>query len=196
MAFSCSAFSSIPLEEGRRQCEVNLFGLARLTQLALPIMRQQRSGKIVNVTSIGGKMYEPFGSWYHTTKFAVEGLSDCLRLEVAPFGIDVIVIEPGSIRTEWGGIAHESLTRTSGDTAYGPWARRHARLLASAQDSRLSSGPDVVANTIAKAVAARRPRIRYATGGGARTILLLRGLLSDRWFDRLMWRVSQGAGTA
>ena len=114
-------------------------------------------------------------------------------MEVKPFGIDVIVIEPGTIRTEWGGTAHESLLRRSGESAYGPFARRHAIMLARAIDSKLPSAPDVVANTIARAVAARRPRIRYATGGGAQYILFLRSILSDRMFDRLVWRMSQGA---
>jgi NAD(P)-dependent dehydrogenase (short-subunit alcohol dehydrogenase family) len=187
------ALEDVPLEEARRQFEVNVFGLARLCQLALPLMRAQKAGKIVNVTSIGGKGGEPFGAWYHATKFAVEGLSDCLRMEVKPFGIDVIVIEPGAIRTEWGGIAHESLLRRSGESAYGAFARRHASMLARAIDSKLPSAPDVVANTIACAVRARRPRIRYATGGGAQFILFLRSILSDRMFDRLVWRMSQGA---
>ncbi len=188
---SFGALEDVPLAEARRQCEVNLFGLARLIQLALPIMRAQKSGRIVNVTSMGGRFGEPFGAWYHASKFAVEGLSDCLRMETAPFGIDVIVIEPGGIRTEWSGIASESLTRMSGATAYGPYARRHAKLLASANASRLVSGPEVVARTIAKAVRAARPRTRYATGGGAQIVLFLRRVLSDRMFDRIMWRASQ-----
>jgi NAD(P)-dependent dehydrogenase (short-subunit alcohol dehydrogenase family) len=188
------ALEDVPLDEGRRQFEVNLFGLARLCQLVLPMMRRQQSGKIVNVTSIGGKGGVPFGSWYHATKFALEGLSDCMRMELAPLGIDVIVIEPGAIRTEWGGIAHDSLVRASGDTAYGPWARRHARMLGSVTQSRLPSPPEVVAETIVKAVAAGRPRTRYATGGGARIFLLIRRLLSDRLFDKFMWWVSQSAG--
>jgi NAD(P)-dependent dehydrogenase (short-subunit alcohol dehydrogenase family) len=188
------ALEDVPLDEGRRQFEVNVFGLARLCQLALPLMREKGRGAIVNVTSIGGKGGEPFGSWYHATKFAVEGLSDCLRMELTPFGIDVIVVEPGAIRTEWGGIARESLLRVSGRTVYGPWARRHAWLLGSAGDSRLPSPPEVVADTIAKAVRARRPRTRYATGGGARLFLFLHLCLSDRLFDRFMWWISQRAG--
>ncbi len=188
---SYGALEDVPLDEARRQCEVNLFGLARLCQLALPLMRAQKSGTILNVTSIGGKFGEPFGSWYHATKFAVEGLSDCLRMEVAPFGIRVVVIEPGAIRTEWGGIAFGSLLRMSGDTAYGPYARRHAKMGEGASRSRLPSPPAVVARTIARAARARRPRIRYATGGGARLFLCICRLLSDRMFDRLMWRMSQ-----
>ncbi len=120
----------MPLEEGRRQFEVNVFGLARLTQLALPIMRKQKAGKIVNITSVGGKMHEPFGSWYHATKFAVEGMSDCLRMELAPFGIDVIVIEPGAIKTEWTAIARDNLLKYSGDSAYAHGAQAHARMFA------------------------------------------------------------------
>ncbi|WP_428375425.1 oxidoreductase [Lichenicoccus sp.] len=188
------ALEDVPLAEGRRQFEVNVFGLARLCQLALPMMRQQGGGKVVNVTSIGGKGGEPFGSWYHATKFAVEGMSDCMRMELAPHGIDVVIIEPGAIRTEWGGIAHDSLLMSSGNTPYGPWARRHAWLLGSALTSRLPSPPEVVARTIARAVAARRPRTRYASGGGARVFLFIRRVLSDRLFDKFMWWVSQRSG--
>jgi NADP-dependent 3-hydroxy acid dehydrogenase YdfG len=115
---SYGALEDVPLDEGRRQFEVNVFGLARLCQLVLPMMSAQKSGKIVNVTSIGGKIWEPLGAWYHATKFAVEGLSDCLRVEAAPFGVDVIVIEPGAIRTEWAGIARDGLLQMSGGSAY------------------------------------------------------------------------------
>jgi NAD(P)-dependent dehydrogenase (short-subunit alcohol dehydrogenase family) len=188
---SYGALEDIPLAEARRQFEVNLFGAARLTQLVLPMMRAARAGTIINVTSVGGKMHEPFGSWYHATKFALEGLSDCLRMEVAPFGVRVVVIEPGAIRTEWGGIARESLVARSGDTAYAKWARRHAGMIARADRASFGSPPDVVANSISRAVSARRPRTRYAVGGGASVILAARRLLSDRAFDRLMWAGSQ-----
>jgi NAD(P)-dependent dehydrogenase (short-subunit alcohol dehydrogenase family) len=189
---SYGALEDVPLDEARRQFEVNVFGLARLCQLVLPTMRAQKSGKIVNITSIGGKIWEPLGSWYHATKFAVEGLSDCLRVEVGRFGIDVIVIEPGAIRTEWAGIAREGLLQVSGTGAYAEQTKRHARLLETAETSNLASPPDVVAKTILRAISARRPRTRYATGGGARTLLSLRKILPDRTFDRLIWRISQG----
>jgi NAD(P)-dependent dehydrogenase (short-subunit alcohol dehydrogenase family) len=191
---SYGALEDVPLDEARRQFDVNVFGLARLCQLALPIMRAQKSGKIVNVTSIGGKIWEPMGSWYHATKFAVEGLSDCLRAEVEGFGIDVIIIEPGAIRTEWAGIARDGLIQSSGGGAYAEQANGHARMLAAAGTSRFASEPAVVAATIVRAVGARRPKTRYATGGGARTILLLRAVLSDRMFDRLIRRITQGFG--
>ncbi len=184
---SYGSLEDVPLEEGRRQFEVNVFGLARLIQLCLPMMRAQRSGTIVNITSIGGKMHEPLGSWYHATKFAVEGMSDCLRMELAPFGIHVVIVEPGAIKTEWTAIARQSLLKYSGETAYAPFAKIHAKILAMAdREGGMASPPSVVANTIAKAFAAARPKTRYATGGGARVILLLRRLLSDRGFDRLM----------
>ncbi len=188
---SYGALEDVPLAEARRQFEVNVFGLSRLCQLTLPMMRAQKYGRIVNVTSIGGKMWEPMGSWYHATKFAVEGLSDCLRVEVKPFGIDVIVIEPGAIQTEWAGIAADGLRQASGSGAYAALADNHARMLESTKTSRLPSPPDVVAATIARAVRARRPKTRYATGGGARTILFLKRILPDRLFDRFIWRVSQ-----
>jgi len=189
---SYGAVEDVPMEEARRQMEVNVFGLARLCQLATPLMRAQKSGTIVNVTSIGGKFGEPFGGWYHATKFAVEGLSDCLRMELRPFGIRVVVIEPGAIRTEWAGIAHQSLVeRSGGSSAYAPWARKYAALLGNADAMRFASPPEVVANTIARAAAARRPRIRYGTGGGAKAFLFLAHWLPDRWKDALMWRMSQ-----
>src|SRR5215213_429188 len=105
---SYGSVEDVPLAEGRYQLEVNLFGLARLTQLVTPHMRAAGAGKIVNVSSIGGHLGEPLGAWYHASKFAVEGFSDSLRLELHEFGIDVIVIEPGAIRTEWGAGALKS----------------------------------------------------------------------------------------
>ena len=193
---SYGALEDVPLDEGRRQFEVNVFGLARLTQLALPMMRAQRSGRIVNITSIGGKVGEPFGSWYHATKFAVEGLSDSLRMELHPFGIDVVIIEPGAIRTEWNGIARDGLIRHSGDSAYRDGARQHVKMLASADQGSLPSPPEVVARTIVRAVQAVRPKTRYATGGGAQMVLFLRRLLSDRAFDALMRMFSRQAAKA
>jgi len=189
---SYGALEDVPLAEARRQFEVNVFGLARLCQLVLPIMRAQKSGKIVNITSIGGKIWEPLGSWYHATKFAVEGLSDCLRVEVRRLGIDVIIVEPGAIRTEWAGIAREGLLHVSSNGAYAAQAECYARLLDTADTSRLASPPEVVARTILRAVSATRPKTRYPTGGGAHLILFLKKILPDRMFDRLIWSVSQG----
>lgn len=181
---SYGALEDVPLEEARRQFEVNVFGLARITQLVLPVMRAKQSGRIVNVSSIGGKMHEPLGAWYHATKFAVEGLSDCLRMEVASFGIDVVVIEPGGIKTEWGAIARESMLRFSGATAYAEEAR--INLLNGAPDMPGLSDPAVIGSAIARAARVRRPKTRYALGMGAMPILTLRRVLSDRSFDGIL----------
>ena len=183
---SYGALEDVPLEEARRQFEVNIFGLARLTQLVIPTMRARRSGRIVNISSVGGKLGEPFGSWYHATKFALEGLSDSLRMELRQFGIDVVVIEPGAIVSEWNGIARAGLTKFSGDGAYRDSARAYVKFMESADHGRLPSPPSVVAETIVKAVQARKPKTRYETGGGARMVLFLRRVLSDRAFDSMM----------
>src|SRR6188472_3857082 len=159
------ALEDVPIEEARRQFEVNLFGLARLTQLVLPQMRAQRDGYILNVSSMGGKIWEPLGSWYHASKFAVEGLSDSLRVEVAEFGIKVVIIQPGSIRSEWSGIAADQLEATSATTPYAPQAKIMGAVLRGVDQMRLASGPDVVASTIAKAVQSPKPRTRCVVGG-------------------------------
>ncbi len=183
---SYGALEEVPLDEGRRQFDVNIFGLARLTQLVLPTMRARRSGRIVNVSSVGGKFGEPFGCWYHATKFALEGLSDSLRMELHPFDIDVVVIEPGAILTEWNSIARDGLIRYSGQGSYGDAARAHVKMMAFADQGWLPSPPRVVAKTILRAVQASKPRTRYAVGGGAKIMLFLRSLLSDRAFDAMM----------
>jgi NAD(P)-dependent dehydrogenase (short-subunit alcohol dehydrogenase family) len=186
---SYGAVEDVPLEEARRQFEVNVFGLARLTQLVTPHMRRvaaeplaQRC-RIVNVSSVGGKFYEPLGAWYHATKFAVEGFSDSLRIELAPFGIDVVIIEPGPIRTEWNQISRESLTETSRGGAYEAQAAKVRRVLERADRPPLGSRPDVVARKIVAAVQANTPRARYPVGRGAGTLVRARRLLPDAAFD-------------
>ena len=184
------ALEDVPLDEARRQFEVNVFGAARLIQLVLPYMREQREGAIVNVTSVGGKIYTPLGGWYHATKHALEVLSDCLRIEVKPFGIDVIVIEPGSIKTEWGAIAAEHLEEASGHGAYRGPAAAMSNTLNSPTVIKRSSDASVIADLVGKAVTARRPKTRYVAGFAGKPSLLLRRLLSDRAFDAVISRAS------
>jgi NAD(P)-dependent dehydrogenase (short-subunit alcohol dehydrogenase family) len=193
------ALEDVPIEEARRQFDVNLFGLARLTQLVLPHMRRQHDGYIVNVSSMGGKIWEPLGSWYHASKFAVEGLSDSLRVEVAEFGIKVVIIQPGTIRSEWSGIAADQLEATSANTPYAGQAKIMGAVLRGVDQMRLASGPELVAEAIANAVQSPKPRTRYVVGGGARGILLAERILPDRGFDRFIqvgYRLaaSQGEG--
>jgi NAD(P)-dependent dehydrogenase (short-subunit alcohol dehydrogenase family) len=159
-------------------------------------MRAQRSGVIVNVSSIGGVFGEPFGSWYHATKFAVEGLSDSLRMELQPFGIHVVVIQPGAITTEWNTIAREGLLKYSGNGAYRVGAHAHVNFLAEADQGSVPSPPSVVAKVIVEAVQARKPLTRYAVGGGAKALLFIRHLLSDRAFDALMRMAERRANKA
>jgi len=180
---SYGALEDVPIDEARRQFEVNVFGLARVTQLVLPTMRVRRSGTIVNISSIGGRIYEPLGGWYHATKFAVEGLSDSLRVELEPHGIRVVVIQPGAIRTEWNGISRRSAIERSGATTYAAQARALVRVLEAGDRSSAATEPHVVAATIAKAATARRPRTRYATPFNAKFIVGLRRVLPDRVFD-------------
>jgi NAD(P)-dependent dehydrogenase (short-subunit alcohol dehydrogenase family) len=146
-------------------------------------MRERRSGRIINISSVGGRIYEPFGGWYHATKFAVEGLSDSMRLELAPFGIKVVVIEPAGIRTEWSGIAADNLRKTSGGSAYGAHAGQAAAVLDMADRPAFTSPSEVVAKKIVKAATARHPLTRYPTGRGAGAILFTRWLLPARMFD-------------
>ena len=180
-----AAMEDTPIEMARHQFEVNLFGLGRLTQLVLPSMRQKQSGRIINVSSVGGKVYSPLGSWYIATKHALEGWSDCLRLEVKPFGIDVVIIEPGAIRTEFEDVLSGPMMELSGDTAYGPMARQIANMMKTTFEKQ-ASPPSVIADVMSKAVTAGRPKTRYAAGKFAGLMLRLRWLLSDRMFDRFI----------
>jgi len=177
------AVEDVPIDAARRQMEVNLIGAARLTQLCLPHMRARKFGKIFNISSIGGKIAMPLGGWYHASKFALEGYSDSLRNEVRSFGIDVIVIEPGGIESEWGGIAQEEAARHSGTGAYAGLTEKIRKAIE--QQGRMP-GPRVISDLIVKALKARHPRTRYHGGGRATPILFLRRWLSDRAFDRLM----------
>ena len=176
---SYGAVQDVPLDQARRQFEVNVFGLARLVQLITPLMRQQRSGKILNVSSIGGKGWEPCGAWYHATKFAVEGFSDCLRVELKPFGINVIAIKPGGIRTEWDQIALDTLHQASGHTAYAPLVEEKRAVFLAAAGS--ASDPDVVAREIIQAIRSSRPKTRYAVGSFAKPSLFMSISMPDRF---------------
>ena len=177
----------IPIDDARYQFEVNLFGLARLTQLVLPRMREKGAGKIVNISSIGGKAYAPLGSWYHATKHALEGWSDCLRWELKRFGIDVIIIEPGLIRTNFGDVAFGGLREKMRHSPYSPIFDTLTQRL---DGYGGGSQPSVIADTVLKAVRARRPKTRYAAGRFAGPTLLFRKIASDRMFDRLLDRIA------
>ena len=174
-----------PLAVARRQFEVNLFGLADLTQRLLPAMRQRRSGRIINVSSMGGRIYAPLGAWYHASKHALEGWSDCLRLELADFGIHVVVVQPGIIRTNFAETMQEPLLERSGHGPYGQLTKILLEGFADIYDARRSSSPNLVGSAIAAAACAAHPRSRYVVGYLARPLLLVRNLLGDRIYDSL-----------
>ena len=185
------AIENVALEEARQQLEVNLFGLARLTQLVLPHMRKQHSGRIINVSSIAGKAVLLFGGWYNVSKYAVEAFSDALRVETKPFGIKVSLIEPGGIKTNWGIIAADHLKASSLGTAYEEPGLKMAEALRWTYNSNLLSPPDRIGKAIAKATNARRPRTRYRAGAGANTFVALHAILPTLWWDRLVCKLGK-----
>ena len=179
----------IPLDDVRRQFETNVFGLVRMCQLALPGMRRQGWGRIVNVSSIGGKLVFPGGGFYHGTKHAVEAISDALRWEVHNFGVDVVIIEPGLIKTGFGDVAAGSVDAAAPDGPYGDFTPAVAKATREAYEgglAKLGGGPETVARAIAKAISKRRPRTRYSVTPSAKIALFQRRLLTDRMWDGLM----------
>ncbi len=183
-------FEEVPMAEVRRQFETNVFGLIRLTQLVLPGMRAQRWGKVVNVSSMGGRLVLPGGAFYHATKFAVEAMSDALRFEVQEFGIDVIVVEPGAIMTRFGDTAAARVEALGSEgSAYGEFRRKLAneiRRSYAGKPDALGGVADDVARVIQKAITVRRPKTRYPVTLGARLFMGLRRWLPDRAFDSVL----------
>jgi NAD(P)-dependent dehydrogenase (short-subunit alcohol dehydrogenase family) len=177
------AVEDVPMAAAREQIEVNLFAVAQLIQSVLPVMRKQRSGKILNVSSTGGKSATPMGGWYHASKFALEGLSDSLRNEVRPFGIDVVVVEPGGVKTEWGGIMVENMMQTSGAGPYKLMAERIRDLTSGKQVESMSATPKEIGDLIARVAETDRPKARYVAPVHAKVLLFMHWLLSDRAFD-------------
>lgn len=180
------AIEHVTMEEARRQMEVNLFGLAELTRMVLPTMRRQGAGRIVNTSSIAGKLVLPFGGWYHVSKYSVEALSDALRMELKPFGIDVVMIEPGGIRTDWGIIAARHLRESMEGSPYESATRPMADMLYKSYSGNLLSSPAVVTRAIRRAVERRHPRPRYRIGRFSHLGVFLHNILPDRWYDALL----------
>jgi short-subunit dehydrogenase len=183
------AVETVPVEEIRRQFETNVFGLVRMCQLVLPGMRAQAWGKIVNISSMGGRLTFPGGGVYHATKYAVEALSDALRFEVRGFGVDVIVVEPGLIVTNFGEVASASVGRSADDGAYAEFNRKVAQLTENAYKgpmAKLGAGPDAVAKAISRALSTRRPKARYVVTPSAHLMINQRRLTPDRIWDLLM----------
>jgi short-subunit dehydrogenase len=185
------AIETVPMGVARRQFETNVFGLVRLTQLVLPGMRAQRWGKIVNVGSMGGRLTFPGGGHYHATKHALEAISDALRFEVRGFGVDVILLEPGLITTEFGNAAAASMAQNTSGGA-DPYAKFNATVGAVTQGAydgpmrRLGAGPEKVARTIERALRRRRAPTRITITPSAKITIAMRRLLPDRAWDAAM----------
>ena len=180
------AMEDTTIEDARKQFEVNLFGLANLTKSVLPEMRAKKSGKIINISSMGGKIYTPLGAWYHATKHALEGWSDCLRLELSPFNINVVIVEPGVIKTEFGDVMLAPMIERSGNSAYGEIAKKLEQRMKESYEQGFASDPEVIAKVVSQAVKAKKPKTRYAAGQFAKPLMFLRKWLSDRAFDTII----------
>jgi len=184
------AVESIELDSIRRQFETNVFGLIRMCQLCLPGMRDQGWGRVVNIGSMGGKLTFPGGGIYHATKYSVEAISDAMRFEVSGFGVDVVLVEPGLITTEFATAAVTSIGDGTEET--GPYAKFNkfvGKMTAGAYEgplAKLGGGPDTVAKVIEKALASKRPKPRYTVTPSAKLTIAQRRLVSDRTWDRIM----------
>jgi len=180
------AVEDVPVSEARRQFEVNLFGLAAITQKVLPHMRQRKQGTIINTSSMGGKMYTPMGAWYHASKHALEGWSDCLRLELKAFNIKVVILEPGIIATEFGDVMLEQISKFSADGAYSGLTKKLIVATKKMYDKGQGSKASVIANTISKIVKTPQPKTRYRVGFLAKPMVWMRIYLGDKIFDKLV----------
>ena len=180
------AVEDVPMEEARKQFEVNLFGLAMLTQSVVPYMRKAKSGTIINTSSMGGKIYTPMGAWYHASKHALEGWSDCLRLELQPFNIHVVILEPGIIVTEFGDVMLDNIQKYSSKGAYAGLTNKLVAATRKTYDSGQGSKTQVIANTISSIVKANKPKTRYRVGQWAKPMVWMRVYLGDRLFDKII----------
>jgi NADP-dependent 3-hydroxy acid dehydrogenase YdfG len=183
------AVETVPVDDIRRQFETNVFGLVRMCQHVLPGMRDQGWGKIVNISSMGGRLTFPGGGAYHATKHAVEAFSDAMRFEVRGFGVDVILIEPGLITTKFGEVGAASVGESRSDGPYAEFNDAVAQGTAEVYESglaKLGGPPEVVAKRIEKAISSRRPKTRYVVTPSARLALGQRHLMTDRMWDRAM----------
>ena len=178
------AVETISIDEAKRQFDVNIFGLAYLTKKIIPFMREQKSGKIINMSSIGGKGYTPFGAWYHATKYALEGWSDCLRIELKSFGIDVILIEPGVIKTEFQDVMMDSTVERSIGTPYEKKLKALEKATQEMYARGIGSPPSTITKLIIKAINSHNPKRRYVGGLFAKPMLFIKKWLGDKMYEK------------
>jgi NAD(P)-dependent dehydrogenase (short-subunit alcohol dehydrogenase family) len=184
------AIEAVPMAKVRAQFETNVFGLVRLCQLVLPGMRKAGEGRIVNMSSMGGKLVFPGGGYYHATKYAVEAISDALRFEVKGFGVEVVLVEPGLIRSGFSEAAVSAMSMNETGPVYAPFHEAVAKATKESYEkgplAKLAGESADVAKVIEKALTARRPKARYTVSGSATLLLTQRALLTDRAWDRFL----------
>ena len=178
------AVETISIDEAKRQFDVNIFGLAYLTKKIIPLMRKQKSGKIINMSSMGGKVYTPFGAWYHATKYALEGWSDCLRIELKSFGIDVILIEPGVIKTEFQDVMMDSTVERSIGTPYEKKLKALEKATQEMYARGIGSPPSTITKLIIKAINSHNPKRRYVGGLFAKPMLFIKKWFGDKMYEK------------
>ena len=175
------------IDEARYRFEVNLFGIATLTQLVIPHMRKQKSGLIINTSSMGGKVYFPMGAWYHATKHALEGWSDCLRIELKQFGINVVILEPGAIKTEFGDVMFKLMFECSEDGPYKEIVQRFSKVGEEMnKNPKSASPPSVIAETIVKIINSKNPKSRYLVGKYAKPVVFARKWFVDTMYEKML----------
>ena len=181
------AVETVSIDDAKRQFDVNIFGLAEITKEVLPHMRKQRSGTIINTSSMGGQIYTPFGAWYHATKHALEGWSDCLRIELKQFNINVVVIEPGGIHSEFGDVMYDPMIKRSKGTPYETMSKAVANATKKMYNKKGElSDPSVISNLVSKAVKSNRPKTRYVAGKFAKPMMFIRKYFGDKIFDKVI----------
>ena len=178
------AVETISIDEAKRQFDVNIFGLAYLTKKIIPIMRKQKSGKIINMSSMGGKVYTPFGAWYHATKYALEGWSDCLRIELKSFGVDVILIEPGVIKTEFQDVMMDSTVERSIGTPYEKKLKALEKATQEMYARGIGSPASTITKLIIKAINSHNPKRRYVGGLFAKPMLFIKKWFGDKMYEK------------
>lgn len=176
----------VPLDQARNQFEVNVFGMAAMTQKVVPFMRTAKSGTIINTSSMGGKMYFPMGAWYHASKHAVEGLSDCLRLELKQFNINVVVLEPGFIATEFGSVLLKQFEKISKASAYRGLMDKIIAGTKKSEEPGGNSDPKVISEAISKIINSHKPKTRYKAGKFSKIMPWMRVYLGDKAFDSIV----------
>ena len=185
---SYGPIENVSIEEAKKQFDVNVYGVIKITKLIIPYMRNRKSGRIINISSAGGRVTTYLGGWYHASKYALEALSDSLRMELKEFGIKVSIIEPGRVKSNWGIIAADNLLNAGKNSPYEETCTRVAKIYKDIYggNSKLMTKPEKVAKKISYAVNKKHPKTRYLFGFGARPMVFMHWILPNKAFDFIM----------